>query len=202
MSDRLDGTVAAVTELLAALHRIGEGRLDSAEREALRTARRLAETLSLRLGPPRPAQLVDRERYLRLMELAGPEGAQELLDRLDEDLRQVERGLARGLAEPNVAEVRAQTHVLVALAGAVGATALQRLAEALNGAAHGAAPADMDRPGAEGPGPERPGPERPTCECLAAERAAMERLGAATLEQLGLLARFIAAERAAIRTVA
>lgn len=172
MPGRLEGTAAALSELQAALHRIGEDRLSGAERQALRSARQLAESLSRRLLTQEPAPLVDRERYRRLMELAGPEGAQELLDRLDEDLRQVERGLARGLAEPSVAEVRAQTHVLVALAGAVGATALQRLAEALNGAAHGGVATDM------------------------------ERLGATTLEQLGLLARFIAAERSAVRTAA
>lgn len=88
-------------------------------------------------GEQLPDRLViDRERYERLMEIAGHEGAAELLERLLEDLRQVERGLERALAEQNPAEIRTQTHVLVALAGAVGADALQKIVETLNGAAH------------------------------------------------------------------
>lgn len=84
-----------------------------------------------------PDRLVlDFERYDRLMEIAGEDGAAELLERLLEDLRQVERGLERALSEQNPAEIRTQTHVLIALAGAVGADALQRLTETLNGAAH------------------------------------------------------------------
>ncbi len=80
--------------------------------------------------------LLDFDRYERLIEIAGPEGSIELLDRLQEDLLQVQRGLERALGEGNPAEVRTQTHVLIALAGAVGADALQRLSEALNAAAH------------------------------------------------------------------
>ena len=87
--------------------------------------------------PQLPDRLViDLERYERLMEIAGQDGAAELLERLLEDLRQVERGLEQALAEQNPAEVRTQTHVLVALAGAVGADALQKVTETLNGAAH------------------------------------------------------------------
>lgn len=80
--------------------------------------------------------LLDFDRYQRLLEIAGEEGTQELLDRLLEDLQQVERGLERALSEQNPAEIRTQTHVLIALAGAVGADALQRQSEALNAAAH------------------------------------------------------------------
>lgn len=80
--------------------------------------------------------LLDFDRYERLIEIAGEDGLRELLDRLQEDLEQVERGLERALTEQNPAEIRTQTHVLIALAGAVGADALQRLAESLNAAAH------------------------------------------------------------------
>jgi CheY-like chemotaxis protein/HPt (histidine-containing phosphotransfer) domain-containing protein len=80
--------------------------------------------------------LLDFDRYERLIDIAGEDGARELLDRLLEDLQQVERGLERALSEQNPAEIRTQTHVLIALAGAVGADALQRLAESLNAAAH------------------------------------------------------------------
>jgi len=119
-----------------------------------------AETLPDRL-------VLDFERYDRLMEIAGDEGAAELLERLLEDLRQVERGLERALAEQNPAEIRTQTHVLIALAGAVGADELQRLTETLNGAAH-----------------------RRTV-------AGMTSLGRQTLRQLGHLIAFVAEENEA-----
>ena len=115
---------------------------------------------------------VDRARFDRLMEIAGSEGAQELLERLHEDLLRVERGLRSGLADGDLAEVRAQTHVLVALAGAVGATALQHLAEAMNDAAHRGAQDEIDA------------------------------TGAGVLDGLAALARFVAAEEAAGRAPA
>lgn len=99
----------------------------------------------------RPAEIVtgdddlvlDEGRFARLLEIAGDEGAGELCERLLEDLREVERGLGRALSEQNAAELRTQTHVLVALAGAVGADSLQKLTEALNGAAHRRAGEEM-----------------------------------------------------------
>lgn len=111
--------------------------------------------------------VVDAERYGRLIEMAGAEAARELLERLGEDLLSVSRGLGRALDDgPAAAEVRAHTHVLISLAGAVGAHPLQRLAEALNAAANRGASADM------------------------------QRLGAITLERLAALMHFVAAQEA------
>ena len=78
----------------------------------------------------------DRARFDHLMTIAGPGAALELLSRLETDLRRVERGLIAAVAAPDLAEVRGQTHVLIALAGAVGATPLQNLSERLNDCAH------------------------------------------------------------------
>jgi CheY-like chemotaxis protein len=75
-------------------------------------------------------------QFDRLMEVAGPEAAPELLRRLLEDLRHVERRTLAALTGPDWAEIRAQTHVLIALAGAVGALRLQHKAEAMNTIAH------------------------------------------------------------------
>jgi HPt (histidine-containing phosphotransfer) domain-containing protein len=162
---------AEAAELTAALARIDDSRLDSESRGALQRARGAAARLAAELCAE-DAPLRDRERYRRLMELAGAEAAQDLLERLAEDLARVERGLTRALAGPDPAEVRSETHVLIALAGAVGATPLQRLAEALNAAAHREAAEEMSR------------------------------LGATTLVQLARLVGFIAAEEAAGRTPA
>ena len=112
-------------------------------------------------------QAVDPVRFDRLMDMAGPDAAQELLDRLEEDLAGVALGLSHALGGETIvpAELRAQTHVLIALAGAVGAEPLQRLAEALNAAAHRGSVAEMAR------------------------------LGAATEARLAKLARFVAARQ-------
>ncbi|HQU68215.1 MAG TPA: response regulator [Albidovulum sp.] len=77
-----------------------------------------------------------RESFDRLLEVAGPEASRELLQRLCTDLRNAERGLVAGLAEGNLAAIRSETHVLIALAGAVGAERLCKLAQTLNAVAH------------------------------------------------------------------
>jgi len=79
---------------------------------------------------------LDHKRFDHLMAISGPVAAVELLSRLETDLRRVERGLVAAEAAANLAEVRGQTHILIALAGAVGATPLQRLAERMNDLAH------------------------------------------------------------------
>lgn len=147
MSTPMTQSAADAADLTAALARIDDNRLDGDSRVALQEARGAAARLAAQLCAEE-APLRDRERYRRLMELAGAEAAQELLERLAEDLARVERGLMRALAGPDPIEVRSETHVLIALAGAVGATPLQRLAEALNAAAHRDAEEEMTRLGA------------------------------------------------------
>lgn len=80
--------------------------------------------------------LMDDERFAQLLRIAGPEGRRELLSRLTTDLADAERGLVHGLAALDSAEVRGHTHVLIALAGAVGAVRLQKCCDALNAAVH------------------------------------------------------------------
>lgn len=84
---------------------------------------------------PSPA-CIDEDRFGRLLEIAGPDTASELIHRLHLDLRHTRERLDEAMAAADWAEVRAQTHVLVSLAGTVGAAELQRLSEALNAAAH------------------------------------------------------------------
>ena len=79
---------------------------------------------------------LNQATFDRLMEIAGPDGAPELLDRLIIDLTRVERCIVGATATADTNAIRAETHVLVAVAGAVGAERLQALAEALNAAAH------------------------------------------------------------------
>ena len=80
--------------------------------------------------------LMDVSRFQALLDIAGADGRAELLTRLMSDLQGVERGLVQGLAEPDRTTIRSQTHVLIAIAGAVGADGLMQQAHRLNAAAH------------------------------------------------------------------
>lgn len=104
-----------------------------------------AETLAQYLGTSPPlaldaeipdAPLADRRRFDRLLEIAGVDGARELLSRLSADLRRVRNNLCAAIPKLDQAVLRAETHVLISLAGAVGADRLHSLASTLNAAAH------------------------------------------------------------------
>lgn len=79
---------------------------------------------------------MDPSRLTSLLEMAGPELRDELLDRLALDLLSVQEVLSEAVPMLDWDALRAQTHVLIALAGAAGASRLQWLAESLNAAAH------------------------------------------------------------------
>ncbi|PTE21545.1 hypothetical protein C5F48_11790 [Cereibacter changlensis JA139] len=116
-----------LTRLEAALTTLGAG-ID-----------RAAQALRRQAGGDAPAgAAMDETRFLRLLEIAGPGDSVEIVARLHLDLKTVRSGLFDALDRrvPDWTALRAQTHVLIALAGVVGADALQHLAEAMNAAAH------------------------------------------------------------------
>lgn len=88
-------------------------------------------------GPTDPAPGLQH-----LLASVGPEMVAELLDRLSQDMRAAEQDLMSGLAERKSDRVRASSHVLIALAGTVGAEPLGRLMHEL----HGRAMADLKEP--------------------------------------------------------
>lgn len=79
---------------------------------------------------------LDRNRFESILQAAGPSGRDELLSHLLQDLRSVQDALHRAVEENDTATTRAQSHILMSLAGAIGADRLQVMAEALNAAAH------------------------------------------------------------------
>jgi two-component system, OmpR family, aerobic respiration control sensor histidine kinase ArcB len=72
----------------------------------------------------------------RLLHLAGPSDAPALTAALLLDLRSTEAALDQAWNGPDFAALRAQAHVLIALAGTIGDTELQKLAQRLNVTAH------------------------------------------------------------------
>lgn len=79
---------------------------------------------------------INEDQFSHLLNIAGPEGRATLLNRLLTDLTRVSDQLATALTRFDKSDLRAQSHVLISLAGAVGAQELQSKAEALNAAAH------------------------------------------------------------------
>ncbi|MBK5932678.1 histidine kinase/DNA gyrase B/HSP90-like ATPase [Rhodovulum imhoffii] len=71
----------------------------------------------------------------RLLALS-PDGGHELLRHLQDDFSDTENDLRKGFAARDCGALRARSHVLISLAGAIGAKRMQARAEALNQAAH------------------------------------------------------------------
>lgn len=89
-----------------------------------------------RVLPAAGASLLDRARFAKLMAISGKIGAVELLDRLIKDLQLVERGIVAAVQDYDLKQIKAHTHVLISLAGAVGADQLTVRAQYLNELAH------------------------------------------------------------------
>ena len=97
---------------------------------------------------PEPEQagagVVERARFDSLVRTIGADSIAELLAKLQSDTDAVAEGLGRGRASLDLAEIRSQTHILISVAGAIGATGLQHLAQRLNAAANRQDAPDID----------------------------------------------------------
>lgn len=83
-----------------------------------------------------PEAEIDVDRFERLLTAIGPVLVPDFLHRLIADLHLVQEGLLYGFSGPDWPALRTHSHVLIALAGTVGADRLQGLAETLNRVAH------------------------------------------------------------------
>jgi len=77
----------------------------------------------------------DTSTFLRLLDMAGPDLATELLTRYQEDLATAQTQLQQALPALDWRNLQTASHVLIALAGTAGATALEHSARAFNTAA-------------------------------------------------------------------
>lgn len=82
------------------------------------------------------AELIDMQIYHSLVTTIGQDSMGELLEKVVEDVAGVKTGLLEGAANADSQLIRSNTHILISVAGAIGATSLQLLAERLNAAAH------------------------------------------------------------------
>lgn len=86
---------------------------------------------------PDPKGILGGSTALRdILAMAGPDMAPRILHQMHLDLTNTAAELAPALAAADSAMIRAQTHVLISLAGTIGAMRLHGLAVDLNAAAH------------------------------------------------------------------
>jgi HPt (histidine-containing phosphotransfer) domain-containing protein len=121
--------------LLRIAHLHGDGELRLPIAESIMRCNGLAALFDQVFAtPPDPEMNVDQQVFERLMLLAGPSTALELLEQMLKDLSAVSAAFAAADPLANGPVLRSQCHILIAVAGAIGATPLQKNAEQLQAA--------------------------------------------------------------------
>mgnify|MGYP002639830149 CR=1 FL=1 len=78
---------------------------------------------------------VDRTIYDVIAKTIGPDFLEEFLEKVVTDFDTIKKGLITAEADENYADWRSHSHILISVAGAIGATNLQHLSQDLNAAA-------------------------------------------------------------------
>ncbi len=100
--------------------------------------------------PPAPSPSeagIDARIFEQLSRSIGPAAIAELLRKMDRDVLDVRQRIAAALPGRETQPLREATHILVAVAGSMGAVKLQNDAQCLNSAAHTGDYAEMERLG-------------------------------------------------------
>jgi CheY-like chemotaxis protein/two-component sensor histidine kinase len=110
---------------------------------AAHVARHPARPVAAAVAPAEAAAgrpLIDEGTYSALVAAIGPETMGELLDKVVADLLAAQRDLAAAIeapgSEPDSARIRSASHILISVAGAIGAVRLAACARELNALAH------------------------------------------------------------------
>ena len=138
LAPRVLAAKAMPDNLAQGQHQIGKG-LDRPAHDPLHLveaeaepARAVLATIIAELQPAMPEEMALDGSLQRLMAMAGPSLARELVDKLGADLASVDVALRDAGAAADWASLGGQSHILIALAGAAGARQLQTAAEAVN----------------------------------------------------------------------
>jgi len=89
--------------------------------------------------------VIDRNVYDTLAEAIGPAAMTELLGKVDSDIQAARARLVQALDPVDLGEVRSVTHILISVAGAVGALPVQERARQMNAAGHRDDAAEVER---------------------------------------------------------
>lgn len=82
-----------------------------------------------------PDSDIQMDIYDGLKDIIGHDSMLELLSKVQNDLTNVLEGVTKGGTDKDVSLIRANTHILISVAGAIGAVNLQHIAEQLNATA-------------------------------------------------------------------
>lgn len=80
--------------------------------------------------------VIDETVYQSLAQAIGPEAMGELLGKVEADVQSAASRLSRALEARDVGEMRSASHILISVAGAIGAVQVQEGAKGVNTAAH------------------------------------------------------------------
>jgi len=105
--------------------------------------------------PPSPSaeptalteEVIDPQAFATLAKSIGAEKFDELLGKIRSDLENVAERIQSGLEARNIEMVAAASHILISVAGAIGATRVQNAGQLLNRAAHLNDTAQLERQG-------------------------------------------------------
>lgn len=78
---------------------------------------------------------INMDVYDGLAEMIGQDSMLELLGKVNSDIESVRKGILQGVQEKNTGLIGSNTHILISVAGAIGAEKLQAQAQDLNGLA-------------------------------------------------------------------
>lgn len=102
--------------------------------------RQSGPTTSARPGPKEAdtskPSVIDESIYQGLVQSIGGDAMAELLGKVDADIRSAQGRLSQGLETGDIGEIRSASHILISVAGAIGATRLRKGAKDVNAAAH------------------------------------------------------------------
>jgi CheY-like chemotaxis protein len=124
------GANGLISKPITSVEALGRGLAAHVVRQASAAAN--AHEAALEDGAP----VVDTAVFEALCEAIGQETMGELLDKVIVDLLGAQRDLSAALDPLDRAPIRSASHILISVAGALGALRLQACARALNGASH------------------------------------------------------------------
>jgi HPt (histidine-containing phosphotransfer) domain-containing protein len=84
------------------------------------------------LAQPDEAELIEAQKFNEIMDMIGPRGRDEFLNCLVRDLSDLAESLDRAITAHDADEAQRKTHILIGLAGTVGAGPLRDMALALH----------------------------------------------------------------------
>lgn len=90
----------------------------------------------LNILAPRSGLPIDPITFDQLMQIAGPETVPDLLNQVLSDLLDIRTALDMAIPKLDWTQIRQQSHILISVAGSLGADSLLRRAEELNRHAH------------------------------------------------------------------